>query len=225
MSKSLDEQLTNIRNKEGKICFSLGTITLVSFCTFLIVIATFTQLSFFHYSFPITSIFHPSQIFSSEHLLKTSPCEYIPQIPVIVYIAALLGPIYGTISVLLYIILGLSFFPIFALGGGIKYFLKYNFGYILAYIPAIFVVSYNLKKNSSYKDIAKASLFGILTIHIVGLIYASIMMTVIKREPIQFILEWIMSESITKFIYDLIFSFLAIMAAKLTKKMLKIILS
>ena len=225
MSKNLEKQLIDMKNKEGKVRFSLGTITLVSFCTFLIVIATFTQLSFFHYSFPITSIFHPSDFLSSGSLLKTSPCEYIPQIPIIVYIAALLGPIYGTISVLLYIVLGLSFFPIFALGGGIKYFLKYNFGYILAYIPAILVVSYNLKKKTTYKDIAKASLFGILTIHIIGLTYASIMMTIVKREPIQFVLEWIMSESITKFIYDLIFSFLAILAAKLTKKVLKVIMN
>ena len=41
-------------------------------------------------------------------------------------------------SILLYILLGLFAIPVFALGGGPKYIFEYGFGYILAYIPAVF---------------------------------------------------------------------------------------
>lgn len=225
MTKRIEEQFHKIRKSNDKIRFTLGTLSLVAFCAFLIVIATFTQLSFYHYVIPSEALLHPVNYFSdvSNHLFKVKYYEYIPQIPVIIYIAALLGPIYGLISVMLYIIAGLTFFPVFAIGGGIKYILQYNFGYIFAYIPALFITAKNLKKNFSYKDAAKASFLGVLTIHIIGVLYI-IVLALLKREPYQFILEWLNAQTVSKIIYDLIFSFFAVILAKLTKKILWIVM-
>lgn len=225
MTKRIESQFKKIRHSKDKVRFSLGTLALVAFCTFLIIIATFTQLSFFHYIIPLDIIFHPVKFFSnaSNSIIQTKYYEYIPQIPVVVYISALLGPIYALIAVLIYIILGLTFFPVFALGGGISYVLQYNFGYILAYLPAVFIVCKTLKKNFSYKYIAKASFFAVLTIHITGILYI-IVMALFRREPYAFILDWIAAQTLSKIVYDFIFSFLAIIFAKITKKILWVVM-
>lgn len=224
MSKRLQSQIEQYSSKD-KIKLSLGTLSLVGFCSFLIVVATFTQLSFFHYILPIEAFFHPIR-FWAEHpntVLPVKYYEYIPQIPVIVYISALLGPRFGLTSVLIYIALGLTLFPIFALGGGPGYLLQYNFGYILAYIPAVIIINKYLKDNFSYTNTAKSSFLGVLTIHIIGIIYI-IIISLIKKEPINYAFNWIIIQSFSKIIYDFIFSFLAIIFAKLTKRVLWIVM-
>ena len=224
MTKRIESQFKKIRNKKDKVRFTLGTLALVALCTFLIIIATFTQLSIYHYILPLDMIFHPIKFATgSEAVIQTRFVDYIPQVPVIAYIAALLGPIYGLLSVLIYIGLGLSFFPVFALGGGIKYVLQYSFGYIIAYLPAVVIMSKVLKRDFSYKYVLKACFLGVLTIHLVGIFY-TIILGLIKREPYQFLLEWIAFQSVSKFIYDFIFSFFAVLMARLTKKILWIIM-
>lgn len=225
MTKRIESQFKQIRSSRDKIRFSLGTLSLVTFCTFLIIIATFTQLSFFHYVIPLDIIFHPIKFFSnhSNSIIQVKYCEYIPQIPVLAYIAALLGPVYSLIAVFIYILLGLTFFPVFALGGGISYVLQYNFGYILAYLPAVFVICRVLRKNFSYKSIAKASFLGVLVIHITGILY-TIILALFKGESYNFILDWIAAQSLSKILYDFIFSFLAIILARITKKILWVVM-
>lgn len=225
MSKRIESQFKQIKRSKEKIRFSLGTLSLVAFCSFLIIIATFSQLSFFHYVIPIDSIFHPIKYFSdsSHHFIATKYYQYIPQIPVIFFIATLLGSLFASIAVTLYIALGLAYFPIFALGGGIGYVTQYNFGYILGYLPAVIVICKTLRHNYSYKSIAKATLFGVLTIHLTGILY-TIIVGLIRRESYSFILDWIVTQSSAKIIYDYIFSFLAIIIARVTKKILWIIM-
>ena len=48
-------------------------------------------------------------------------------------------------SVMLYILAGLFFVPIFALGGGVRYLAEFGFGYILGYIPAVIIAGNFLK--------------------------------------------------------------------------------
>ena len=225
MSKRIESQFKQIKRSKEKIRFTLGTLSLVAFCTFLIIIATFSQVSFFHYIIPLDAIFHPIKYFEdgSNHLITTKYYQYIPQIPVVFFISTLLGTVFASISVFLYIALGLAYFPIFALGGGINYILQYNFGYILAYIPAVIVICKTIRNNYSYKSIAKACLFGVLTIHITGILY-TIILGLIKGESYQFLLDWIGTQSTSKLIYDYIFSFLAIIFARITKKILWIIM-
>ena len=119
-------------------------------------------------------------------------------------------------SVLLYILLGLFVIPVFALGGGPKYIFEYSFGYILAYIPAIFFAGSILKSGFSNRNILHAVLVGVLTIHIIGILYM-LFIAGLKHDGWTFMSGWICSQSGAKIIYDLVFSFAAVFIAKYAK--------
>lgn len=62
----------------------------------------------------------------------------------------ILGPKYGAISVVIYVLIGLMGIPIFAAGGGIQYIFRPSFGYLLGFIAAAFtvgIVAKNIKAN------------------------------------------------------------------------------
>lgn len=209
-TKRLKEELDAFNAENKKLKITMGTLVVMGWCVFLIIIATFTQFDF-HYYLPS---FSPDGI-----TLKMKHCIYIPQVPVIFFIAALIGKRFGTTSVMIYILLGLTFFPIFALGGGISYIFEYNFGYILAYLPAVFIVSFMLKDNFNYATIAKADFLGVLTIHIIGVFYL-ILMAIIHRDAFSNVAGWITMQSGTKMIYDFVFGYLAILISKPVKQIL-----
>ncbi len=211
-TKRLKEELDAFNAENKKLKITMGTLVVMGWCVFLIIIATFTQINFSHY---ILGSLNPSDA----SFLKLKHYAYIPQVPVILFIAGLIGKRFGITSVLIYIIMGLSAFPIFALGGGISYIFEYNFGYILAYIPAIFIVSFTLKDKFNYATIAKADILGVLTIHIIGVFYL-ILMAIIHRDPFTQVSGWIVMQSGTKMIYDFIFGYFAILLSKPFKQIL-----
>ena len=99
------------------IRLSFGSLLLILCCTFLLILATFTQ-------FNVTHFILPSGLFSGEQLSVQDflhTYKLIPQVPVVMFIGAFLGRKFGITSVLLYILLGLFVIPVFALGGGPKY--------------------------------------------------------------------------------------------------------
>lgn len=221
MTKRIATQLNNFRYNNQSLRLNLGVIVLTFICSFLIVIATFTQFSFNHFILPLDSLSYIGANLKDPeimgHFLKHY--RYIPQIPVIMFIAALLGRRFGLASVIIYILIGLFLAPVFALGGGIEYVFEYGFGYILAYIPAVFFAGSILKSGLTYRNMAQATLVGVLTIHIMGIFYMLFLAT-IQRENPALILGWISAQSGIKIIYDLIISFIAMAVAKLTKKVL-----
>ena len=95
----------------------------------------------------------------------------------------LLGFKFGTISQILYLILGLIGIPIFAYGGGPGYIFQPTFGYLLGYPLCAFTIGMLLKLFSSHSErisTSKKKLFiifllsdfiGILVIFIFGLVY------------------------------------------------------
>lgn len=209
-----EEQVKKLRVKTVKpkrrgVRLGVGSLVLLIFCSFLIVVATFLQLN-------ITHFIVPSKLFTGETLTINDfifTCKYIPQVPAIMFITGLLGRRLGITSILLYIITGLFFIPVFALGGGWRYIFEFGFGYILAYVIAAFVTGTMLKKGYSYKNTAKAVLAGVLTIHITGILYM-IMLAGMKHMGWGFVGDWIVSQSGIKILYDFIFSYLAVLAAK-----------
>ena len=126
-------------------------------------------------------------------------------------------------SVVLYIMLGLFFTPVFALGGGIQYIFEYGFGYILAYIPAIIITGNILEEKYTYKNMLKSAIFGVLLIHLVGIVYM-MLIALIKGSGIGFISGWIAAQSGLKIIYDLIASFVLILIGKYLNAGLKFVL-
>jgi len=197
------------------IRLSLGSIVLMIFCTFLLTMATFIKVNLTHYIIPL-DIFN-GEIHNPSDFLKT--VTIIPQIPVVLFIGAMLGRKYGITSILIYILIGLFIFPIFALGGGWRYVLEYGFGYILGYIPAIFFAGSILKSGYTYRNIAQAVLVGVLTIHIIGVFYM-LFLSGIHHEGNEFIKGWITAQSGIKIVYDFIISFLAVLVAKYARLLL-----
>ncbi len=214
-----ENQLEIFKYKGEPIKITLGTITMIGICTFLIVIATFTQIKMPHFLNTSSNIFNVG-----EGLTKNSNGYlYIPQIPVIIFIAGLMGRVFGTLSVLVYITLGLFFYPIFALGGGIKYILAYNFGYILAYIPSVFLTGTILNHGFNIKNILKATIIGVLTIHFIGIIYSAFIGIISSGDDLS-IVGTIIKQSGWKILYDLIFSLIAILMSNLAKRILWLIM-
>ena len=215
MKESEAEKRLRYRQIFG-IRLSLGSIMLMVFSAFLLVLATFIKFDLTHYIIPF-DIFDESVIHNPSDFLKT--VTIIPQIPIVIFIAAMLGRKYGITSILLYIIAGLSIFPVFALGGGPRYILEYGFGYILGYIPAVFFAGSILKSGYSYKNIAQAALVGVLTIHVLGVFYM-LFLASLHHEGNEFIQGWILAQSGAKIIYDFILSFLLVLVAKYARILL-----
>lgn len=211
-TKRLKQELEDFNAANKKTRLTLGTLVVMGWCVFLIVIATFTQIDFSHY---MLGSLDPA----SDKFVFLKHYSYVPQVPIIFFIAALIGKRFGILSVVIYILLGLFAFPIFALGGGLKYLFEYNFGYILAYIPAIYIVSFLLKDKFLYGNIAKASLLGVLTIHVIGVFYL-ILMAIIHRDAFSNVSGWIFMQSGAKMIYDFIFGFFAILISRPVKQIL-----
>ncbi len=211
-TKRLREELDAFNAENKKLKITMGTLVVMGWCVFLIIIATFTQLDFTHYVIGSMNPADPA-------FLKLKHCTYIPQIPVIFFIAALIGKRFGITAVTIYILLGLTLIPVFGLGGGLGYIFQYNFGYILAYIPAVFIVAFLLKDKFNYANVAKADLLGVLTIHIIGIFYL-ILMAIIHRDPFSHVVGWITLQTGSKIIYDFIFGYFAILLSKPVKHIL-----
>lgn len=197
-------------NQEMRLTF--GSLLLTVFCAFLLVFATFWQPEIVHYVLPF-------KIFTGKALVPGDfihHYQYIPQVPAVMFIAALLGRKFGIASIILYIFAGLFIIPVFALGGSWKYVFEYGFGYILAFIPAAFFAGSILKSGFSYRNIAHAVLVGVLTIHVIGIFYM-LFISALRHEGAAFISSWIVNQSGIKILYDLVLSFFALLAAKYLK--------
>ncbi len=210
LNKRVKAGIKKIHKPEPKIRLCLGTLSVIALCIFLLTAATFTQIKI-SFNVPDTGI--------SSYL----KFEYIPQIPVVIFIAALLGEYWGVVVILIYIIMGLTpMFPVFALGGGLSYIFQYNFGYIFGFIPAVFVSAKMLKRRRIL-NIILSVLSGVLIIHATGIVYLTII-ALLRHDSFDFIRQVIYYQSISKILYDFVFSFLAVLTAKGLKKILWILL-
>jgi biotin transporter BioY len=115
------------------------------------------------------------------------------------------------------------FFPIFALGGGVSYLFEYGFGYILAYLPAVFFAGTLLKGKTDYLRIPVISLVGVVTIHVLGILYMLFVST-LRHAPIELVTSWIASQSGIQMLYDIFFTILAIILGKQMRKLLWIVM-
>lgn len=220
--QQIEAELKKFDYNNSKLKLTFGVLLVVCLCSFLIVIATFTELSFSQSKLPVDAILHPMSYINQVDggfWEFVSGYKYIPQIPVVIFIAALLGGRFGFMSVFLYIVAGLTKFPIFALGGGWRYLLEYNFGYILAFLPAVIVAGNILGGKLSLKNALKASFFGTLIIHFIGIMYTAIIV-IFRHDSFEFFMDVIAFQSGIKVVYDFVFSVLAVMIARPVKKVL-----
>ncbi len=85
----------------------------------------------------------------------------------------LLGAKLGSISVIVYLILGLVGVPVFTKGGGLWYLFEPTFGYLIGFAVGAFVTGYisNKVENPSYKRLFAATFAGLGVVYLFGLIY------------------------------------------------------
>lgn len=78
----------------------------------------------------------------------------------------------AALSQIAYILLGLTWFPVFAQGGGFSYLKEPSFGYILGFIPGAWLCGYlAFKASAKLESLAFSCLCGLLSIHVTGMIY------------------------------------------------------
>jgi len=224
MTKRIEKQLKSFRYNGEPIKVTLGTLVLTCLCILLLIVATFTQVTLNHPFIPTDVIpflnQNPNDSQVIHHFTKTY--RYIPQIPAVFFIVALLGRKFGIIAILGYITLGM-FFPIFALGGGITYLFEYGFGYILAYIPAIFLTGTLLKIKTDFLRIVLMGLVGVLSIHLIGVLYMLFIST-LRHAPMELVWGWISSQSGVQIFYDVFFTVLGIYLGRWTRRLLWIVM-
>lgn len=215
MTKRISKQLNSFKYKGEPIKITAGTLILTCFCILLLIVATFTQLTITHPYIPLGNMV-------SDNYTAIKTYRYIPQIPMVFFIVALLGRKFGILAIAGYIILGM-FFPIFALGGGISYLLEYGFGYILAFIPAIFFAGTLLKVKSDFLRIVLLSTLGVGAIHILGILYM-LFVAALRHAPMDLVSSWIASQSGIQVLYDIFFSIIAIYVGRFARRLLWIIM-
>ena len=224
MTKRISKQLSSFKYRGEPIKVTIGTLLLTAFCILLLIIATFTQITFSHFHIPIDALpflsNDPTDYEIVNHFTKTY--RYILQIPVVFFIIALLGRKFGILASCAYSVLGM-FFPIFALGGGVSYLFEYGFGYILAFIPAIFFSGTLLKIKTDFLRIVLLATLGVLAIHILGILYMLFIST-LRHAQIDLISSWIASQSGVQILYDMLFSVIAIYLGRISRKVLWIIM-
>lgn len=201
-------KMKRLDKKQRKVRIPLLNFALIIFCTLLLAGATFINIEIKHYILPLD--FFTNKTLKPENYIYS--IHFIPQIPMVMFICSILGRRMAATSVVLYILAGLFVFPAFALGGGLRYIAEYSFGYLLAYFPAVILAGSMLKKYT-FGSMLKACLSGVLTIHILGIIYM-VFIALIKQSGLTFISGWISAQSGIKIIYDLIFSFLLMLIGK-----------
>ena len=78
----------------------------------------------------------------------------------------------AALSQIAYILLGLTWFPIFAQGGGFGYLKEPSFGYILGFIPGAWLCGYlAFKASAKLESLAFSCLCGLFSIHLTGILY------------------------------------------------------
>lgn len=220
MSKRIAKQIESFKYNGEPVRMTFGTLIVTGLCILLIITATFTQLTIIHPYIPFDTFAFLAQdttgvdVFG--HFRKSF--QYIPQIPVILLISALLGRKFGLLAVLGYIILGM-FSPVFALGGGVKYMFEYGFGYILAFLPALFLAGTLLKDKFDFKYICLAALCGVMVIHVLGIVYLLFIST-LKHDSADAVISWLLSLSGMQVFYDIFFSVISVYLGRKTRELL-----
>lgn len=111
----------------------------------------------------------------SFHNLQIHSLGVTYQVGAVLLVGCLGGRNAGALSQIAYILLGLTWFPIFAQGGGIGYLREPSFGYLLGFIPGAWLCGYlAFKAIPRLESLAFSCFCGLLSIHLVGMGYLTL---------------------------------------------------
>lgn len=96
----------------------------------------------------------------------------------------LLGVKYGTLSLLLYLVLGLAGVPLFTKGGGIGYVFQPTFGYLIGFAVGAFVAALICSRGRySYKRLIVAGIVNLAIVYSLGMLYFDLLMRFYFGKP------------------------------------------
>ena len=189
-------------HKDEPTPFTIGTFVVCILCFILLIIATFTQITFSHPWLEYVE--------NVGFTYTTKVITYSPQFPVIIFITYILYKGYSIFVYLLYLLTGFFLYPVFAFGGGFEYVQNYFFGYLVGFIFAIFITSKIFEKSTTIKSRLLASVYGILSIHIVGFIYC-VFLALFGAIDFNLLGPIFYVVTVTKIIYDILFTILILL--------------
>lgn len=101
-----------------------------------------------------------------------------------IFSGIILGPRYGALSQVVYIIMGLLGLPVFSGGGGLAYIMRPSFGYLVGFVAAPLVVGHFVKDRAlTHKVVFVAALLGTLVIYCIGTPYLAVYMKYVMNKP------------------------------------------
>ncbi len=140
----------------------------------------------------------------SNKLIRSFEIPITWQIPSIIIITLIFNGKIVIKAFSVYLIIGLFFIPVFHQGGSLGYLLTPNFGYLLGIYPLIKIIDNLNKRNQmiNYYELLKYGILGICSMHLIGIIYNSILLLYFKQSEI--FLYHISKYSLGKFGYHLV---------------------
>lgn len=100
----------------------------------------------------------------------------------------ILGPKLGSLSQIIYILLGLTGIPIFSnFTGGLHSIAKPSFGFIIGFVFAAYIVGKITEKSKDKKTIFISVLAGTITIYLFGLPYMYYILNVVMAKGLSFV--------------------------------------
>jgi biotin transport system substrate-specific component len=164
------------------------------------------------------------------------PLGFKCQIGAVLLVSCLGGRTAGVMTQVAYLLLGLLWLQIFNDGGGIEYLHKPAFGYLLAFIPGTWVcgqLAFKRPKSAAagsrrpsrltpqLEDLGLSCFCGIITIHLMGIIYLSFFQLINWQNLGGFKLgELIVTYSIYPFISHLVLGCTATLIAFIVRKIM-----
>lgn len=91
----------------------------------------------------------------------------------------LLGAKLGSISMAVYVVLGLIGLPVFTKGGGIGYIASPTFGYLIGFIAAAYIIGKSVERkkcNVRFAGLFGAMVLGLLAVYFIGVSYMYLML-------------------------------------------------
>lgn len=164
-------------------------------------------------AFPLPSPLHWGNALDTTNAANaSSTIQYTLQLPMALFVAALLGPFLGVASLLLYLALGLTVYPLFANGGGLQYLLQPSFGYLLGSVvaavrlaPSFYQAFQKENGGSCSLKIIRLALVSGVTMHAIGVLYL-LGLAMAQQLPLADVPGWMLRLSLEPLPYDLAFT-------------------
>ncbi len=97
----------------------------------------------------------------------------------------LLGPKYGFLAMLIYMLVGLLGVPVFTAGGGIGYVLRPSFGYIIGFCVCAFIAGLAPRMASTMRAVLPAAFGGLCALYAAGLTYYAVLCRFVLALPLS----------------------------------------